>query len=255
MKKAIQEILLRGYRLMRTSGLLDLPLVKAAYPLAYLTYKRLWEEDIGHLGRYVRPGTWVIDIGANIGFFSDRLCGWVSEGGKVLAFEPDVENFATLRQLLNRHVDSGLLVARQSLVSEVDGSLPLLLNPDNRADHRIGEQGIQTPSTRLDSALAQLGRPRVSLVKIDVQGAEGRVLAGAREMLLRDKPVLFVELHDEGLALFGTSSLEIREQLEGYGYSMYQSDGRSGTPLTEQQAAQIRAKLGYADFLFIPDRS
>ncbi len=63
---------------------------------------------------------------------------------------------------------------------------------------------------------------RVDVLKIDVEGAELKVIRGARETLTRHRPVLVIELDDQLLGAMGTTSAEVRRLLSSYGYT---SDG------------------------------
>ena len=96
LKRDVQDALLYTYRCVQRSGALRTPLGRWLFLRAYWTYKSLWESDIGYLRRFVTPASWVIDVGANVGFFTHRFCGWLSGGGRVLAFEPEEENFQAL---------------------------------------------------------------------------------------------------------------------------------------------------------------
>jgi len=229
------------------------PLGRRIFLAAYVTYKKLWEPDLSHLRGLVRPGAWIVDIGANVGYFSRKFSAWVSGGGRVLAFEPAVENFKTLARIAAQPALIALLDCRQCLVADLDGELPLALNPDNPADHRIGGSGIMTRCVRLDTVMAELTWPAVSLIKIDVQGAEARVLEGAREALARNRPVLLIEIDDRALEAFGSSPRAIEDLLAGLGYRMFAADERGfGRCLDSARAAEIRSRLGYADFVFVP---
>jgi FkbM family methyltransferase len=241
MKKLIQDSLLAAYRLARHAGTFDTSWGRSAFFAAYRAYKRAWESDIGFLRKHVPPDTWIVDVGANIGYFSEVFCGWVSGAGRVLCFEPEQRNFDELVRWAKQRHFSDRLVPRRSLVAEIDGVLPLALNADNPADHRIGANGVPTEAVRLDTAMALLDWPRVSLVKVDVQGAEQRVLDGARETLARNRPVLVLEIDDRALRAFGSSARSLEDFLTGLGYDMY----------AMAEAEQLRSKLGYADFVFM----
>ena len=254
MKKAVQNTLLALYRVFRTSGALATPSGRRIFLAAYLAYKKLWEPDLSHLRALVRPSGWIVDIGANVGYFSRTFCHWVTDGGRVLAFEPEAENFELLTEMAAQPQLRSLLDCRQCLVAELDGELPLRINLDNPADHRIGDSGILTRSVRLDTIMADLSWPAVSLVKIDVQGAEARVLEGARETLARNRPALVIEIDDRALEAFGSSARKIEERLADLGYRMFAADERTfRSRLDPVRAAKIRSRLGYADFVFVPD--
>ena len=253
LKKAIQDGLLSTYRFLRRRGAFDGPLGRWLFLSAYRTYKTLWEPDIGFLRRFVRPDDWIVDIGANVGFFSKQFCEWVAGSGRVLAFEPEHENFRVLQQMATKPGSNGVLLARQSLVADADTTLQLVLNPDNPADHRIGADGVPTPAVRLDTVLRNLHWPAVGLVKIDVQGAEGLVLSGAEETLKRSRPAIFIEIDEAALRRYGSSPQHVEDHLASLGYRMHEANaGKLDAPIDSASARAIRSPLGYADFLFIP---
>jgi FkbM family methyltransferase len=253
MKKAIQDGLLSLYRHARRRGVFATPLGRWVFLRAYWTYKRLWEPDITFLRRFVPRDAWIVDVGANVGFFSRQFCGWVSGNGRVLAFEPEGENFQALEAIARGSGRGQVLLARQALVANADTTLHLELNPDNPADHHIGAEGIPTRAVRLDSEIKDLGWPRVGLIKIDVQGAEALVLEGARETLARSRPAIYMEIDEASLARFGSSAEELQSQLSSLDYFMYEADERRlEQPIDPARAALVRAGVGYADFLFLP---
>jgi FkbM family methyltransferase len=253
LKKAIQDGLLSTYRFLRRRGAFSTPVGRWIFLNAYWTYKTLWEPDIGFLRQFVRPNDWIVDIGANVGFFSRRFCDWVSGSGRVLAFEPEAENFRALEETAAKQAWDGVLLARQCLVADADTTLQLVLNTGNPADHHIGIGGVATPAVRLDTVLGDLAWPRVGLVKIDVQGAEGLVLEGAGETLRRSRPAVLVEIDESALRRFGSSPEQIETRLAALGYAMHEaSAAKVRAPIDSSRASAIRSRLGYADFLFLP---
>jgi FkbM family methyltransferase len=252
-KKTIQDGLLSLYRHARRRGVFATPLGRWLFLRAYWTYKRLWEPDITFLRRFVPRDAWIVDVGANVGFFSRQFCGWVSGNGRVLAFEPERENFQALEAIARASRCRHALVPRQSLVADSDTTLHLELNPDNPADHHIGSEGIPTRAVKLDTEIKNLGWPRVGLIKVDVQGVESLVIEGAKETLERSRPAILMEIDDAALGRFGSSAERLEAQLAACGYAMYEADGtRLGTSISTSRAQALRGKLGYADFVFLP---
>ena len=249
----MQDGLLSPYRHVRRHGLFSTPLGRWLFLNAYWTYKRLWERDIAFLRRFVPRDAWVIDVGANVGFFSAQFCDWVSGAGRVLAFEPELENFRALEDLAKRPRRAEVLLLRQCLVADADTTLNLELNPNNPADHHIGADGIPTRAVRLDTEIKNLGSPHVGLIKVDVQGAEPLVIKGAKETLARCRPTIFLEIDDAALRRFGSSAERLEDQLASLNYVMYEADGaRLGTSISASHARALRGELGYADFVFLP---
>ena len=86
MNRLLQDGLIGLYGLVKKTGALDTPAGRKLFEASYGFYKdRLEAGPILMLRPYVRPGSWVIDVGANIGFFTRRFASWVSQGGKVIA--------------------------------------------------------------------------------------------------------------------------------------------------------------------------
>jgi FkbM family methyltransferase len=171
------------------------------------------EPENALLDSFVSPGDWVIDVGANIGHYSKRLSELVGPAGRVLAIEPVPETFSILADnaLHFPYANLSLLNFAASDVFGVTGvSIPRLRSGlrnyymasiDREAD------ALQVMTLPLDSLLLE---KRISLVKIDVEGHEMKVLVGMAVMLERDHPALIVETH----------SREVELMLEHIGYSV-----------------------------------
>jgi hypothetical protein len=95
----------------------------------------------------------------------------------------------------------------------------------------------------------------VSLIKIDVQGAEMRVLAGATAILARDRPALFVEIDPAGLARFGASVDSLLGWLAGFGYAPHRTARGGARPCAREALDRALAHRGYADLLFLASRN
>src|SRR6266567_3223666 len=104
MKKLVQTTLLGVYRVVNASGILRTGPGRSLFEWGYHRYKKLFEAgDIRALASLVKPATVVIDVGANIGFFTKFFADSVSAGGKVLAIEPEQTNFRRLNQMIKKN--------------------------------------------------------------------------------------------------------------------------------------------------------
>jgi FkbM family methyltransferase len=252
MRRFLQAAALTTYRLAYEAGAFRLPGVRRVFELGYDFYKtKLEASEVNELRRFVSPNSIVLDVGANIGFFTLRFAQWVSNGGKVVALEPERHNFERLTAAVQRAGCTTAVDLVQGVAADLDGTLHLVLNPHHPADHRLGPEGEPVAAYTLDRLMADRGWPPVSLIKIDVQGAEVRVIRGARELLRRWKPVLYLEIDDRALVEAGFSADELIDELAAFGYRMYQLSGSSAAPIDRAAAAKQRAQLGYGDFLFL----
>lgn len=225
-----------GYRALRPKGVVpvrvhDLTLYVDASDefianelLAYGRYER---EVTEIFRRLLRPGMVVADIGAHIGYYALTSAGLVGPGGAVYAFEPDPHNFA----LLTANVDvnhAPNVVCVHKAVSSRSGRATLFLDRDNHGAHTLAQANIETApnglaeveTVSLDAFFGSLRGPRVGLVKMDVQGAEGWAIDGARELIEQHRPTILMEFWPGGLRRMGTDPGALLATLLGYGYSV-----------------------------------
>ncbi len=144
------------------------------------------------LGRFVRPGMTVYDIGAQAGFYTLCFSRLVGPTGTVYAFEPCAYE---ARYLLDHIQMNALRNVRviQAAVWKSSG-MAAMTTDRGQTQNSISsgtESILQVPTVALDD----LHFPPPDLVKMDVEGAESAVIEGARRMLERRRPVVFVALH------------------------------------------------------------
>jgi FkbM family methyltransferase len=236
-------------------GVHRIPIFERGFLALYSVYKRYFEAGpIDRLKEFVPNASLVIDVGANVGFFSLRFAKWVGDGGRVISIEPEDRNYNILILALEREGLSGRVHALKAVAAASPGTMFLEINPLHPADHKISRDGtgLAVTAVTLDG-IAQDNRDRkLALVKIDVQGAEMLVLKGATDILKNAGPALFIELHEEGLNKFGTSVSAILNYLSEYGYEAYWLM-RTGEHM-KTNPAEIHAKVarnGYLDVLFL----
>lgn len=145
-------------------------------------------------------GDCFVDIGANIGWFTILAAHKVGKSGLVHAFEPRADLIGRVQDSVNANGFEDRCVLHQMALGAEDAEMTLASVPAERnpghsflmpADSVGGAVPLMTvPVRRLDDIA--LSRP-VKLIKLDVEGAEAMVIAGARELLARDKPVIVTE--------------------------------------------------------------
>jgi FkbM family methyltransferase len=158
----------------------------------------------------LRPHTWAFDIGANLGLMSAPL----------LHTEPtlrvvSVEASPRTAEYLGRTIAASPRRDRWQLVPKALGATEgkieffAATGTDGVFDglrdtgRSRGSAKVTVPLTTLDTLWRAAGRPPVSLVKIDVEGAEADVLRGGRECLLSTRPVVLLEWNRQNLAAYG----------------------------------------------------
>lgn len=177
----------------------------------------IWEPfETAVVQRLLAPGHTFVDVGANIGWYTMVAALRVGETGRVFSFEPDADNFAILRHNVRRNFRGRSrknVVIERAAASDRNGAGRIFLSSDNMGDHRIypspgvaGSEKIR--EIRLDRYFRRFPG-RLDLVKVDTQGAEPRVYEGARERLLRDRPILISEFWPFGMDASGRSAEEV----------------------------------------------
>lgn len=138
-------------------------------------------------------GDVVLDIGANVGYYTLLSSVLVGDNGRVFAFEPDPR----IARWLRRHVQmNGRQNVRveEAAVSDTRGTARFERGGGSGTGHLAREGGFEVRTLRVDDFCAERGI-RPSAIKIDVEGAEGAVLAGARETIAAARPIIFLSTH------------------------------------------------------------
>lgn len=173
------------------------------------------------------PGDTVLDVGANVGYFTLLAARAVGPTGQVHAFEPVPDTRAELDRNVALNQFRQVVVHPEAL-ADADGEATIFLGPASQrgiaALRPLAEQSgkLSIRTACLDRLLSGV-RP-VALAKIDVEGAEYRVLQGMRGCLERDRPDLVVEICDEYLQGMGASAAAVADLLAERGYRMYGMD-------------------------------
>jgi FkbM family methyltransferase len=195
---------------------------------------RYWRRDLEKVdptllnaaAEWVHPGDIVWDIGANVGLFTFAAAGLAGPNGRVLAIEPD----AWLVNLLRRsaqiparpraHVD-----VLEAAVSNRIGISEFVVAARARSSNHLTGFGLSqagacrekhhVATVTLDSLLSF--NPSPNLVKIDVEGSEQDLLAGAELLLATVRPILLCEVS-------GPSTAAVTQILSSAGYTIFDAD-------------------------------
>jgi FkbM family methyltransferase len=250
MRRSATQALVGLYGWIERSGALERPWARRVFEWAYLAYKQLLEAGpVDALRSCVPTRSTVIDVGANIGFFTARFARWTGPGGRVIAIEPEALNRASLEARVRRAGLSGIVECVAAAAADRVGELRLALTPGHIGDHHLAEEGEPVPAVTLDALTADDERP-VSLVKIDVQGAEMLVLAGAQQTIAAHKPAIYVEVDGPSLARMGSSPRELIDAIVTLGYRPYLLSRKGPVPAGGLEELAARAAERYVDVLF-----
>jgi FkbM family methyltransferase len=193
---------------------------------------KLWRRDLRRAdpllfalaAELVTPGAVVWDVGANVGLFALAAAFRAGPAGSVLAVEPDAWLAGLVRRsslaLPPAYAPVAVLAAA---VADAPGVAEFAIAARGRATSHLAEIGGSTqsggrravesvPVETLDGLLARFPAP--GLVKIDVEGAEARCLAGARTLLAEVRPTVVCEISTENAAA-------VAEILAAAGYVLF----------------------------------
>jgi len=176
------------------------------------------EPEYSKLEEWVNPGDLVLDIGANVGHYTQKLSLLVGTEGRVIAFEPVPDTFelltANVARFVNKNISLLNMAASDSTkflgmdIPEFDTGLTNYYMAKLSNDQKQFSV-LCMPIDTLDIS------DKVALAKIDVEGHEEAVLVGMKEILKRDHPVLIVEGEVK----------EVEDFLNGLGYTFEKIDG------------------------------
>lgn len=200
--------------------------------------------------RYCAPGMTVVDVGANLGYYSLLASRLVGPSGRVIALEPNSENCRLLLSSLRLNGSTNV----ELLPVAADGTTGWAYYSTHvgsnggliEAGDLLAHPGVVVPTFRLD----ELVSGRVGFLKMDVEGAEGRVMRGATGIIERDRPIVTTELKDEMLAR--VSEMSVREYLgyfEGLGYRPTLLDTNGGAEKPYPSVDAMLEDWGEADQL------
>jgi FkbM family methyltransferase len=212
------------------------------------------------IAELLQPGDTFIDVGANSGFFTLLASHRVGPTGQVFSFEPVPSMRKRLLENISLNAMSNISV-HDVAVSNTEGVLPLFEGPE-------GHKGISSlrhidnSATTIEVKTVPLDAfsdtfSAVSLVKIDVEGAEQLVLEGMSNILKEDHPNVVIEITDDYLQAFGHNAIRLASHLTEMGYRMYAIRAEGLVPMRADQAAddnQFNALFAYApvpEFLLV----
>lgn len=172
---------LRGARWLSTSG---------THGCWLGTYERDLQRE---LWSALQPGAVFFDIGANVGFFSLLARRRVGDAGTVVAFEPLPRNMEMLRR--NLALNRASVMPIDAAVSNQSGIGRFEQTESGSMGHLGTGDGIDVRLVTVDELVCSGEIPPPDIIKMDIEGAESKALAGARQILLRHRPRIFLSTH------------------------------------------------------------
>jgi FkbM family methyltransferase len=201
----------------------------------------LVEDNWRHCLRFHRKGSTIIDVGANIGAYSLKVARHLKlqndENAKVVAVEANPEIARILKIQIDLNSDLRPLIDVWDLaLGDYNGSVSFVASKSNTGGGKISisdsHNAINVPIHRLDDLIFERNLQNIGILKIDVEGFEPEVLAGAQALIHRDRPVLYLEVTDPWIRSRGHSPFELLIGLKRkFGYECYLDGGKTISPI------------------------
>lgn len=207
----------------------------------------IYEDDIQKkLSKIIKPNSLVFDIGSNIGQYAMPFADLVGDKGKVVCYEPDIDNFKMLQSnvILNNLLNVTL---NNKGVSNENGIL--MLYKDNETGGRTSSfdksfnpnfknQAIEVEVTTLINEIEKYGEP--NLIKIDVEGFEYKIIEGLLEKDINSE--FIIEVRKE-------TKSDVFNSIISKGYRCFNLDTPSNDPL-EFEFKEVEEVLDFCNLYF-----
>ncbi len=213
----------------------------------------------------LKPGYTMVDIGANLGFYSMLAASLVGNAGRVFSFEPFAHNVDLIRASARENGFDNVKVINCA-VSDKIGSAKLYLSPYYSSEHSLFDYHYSTGSDSTENTVdvktvtidqyleSEVGDLRVDFIKMDIEGSEGKAISGMEKTITENKNVsLLTEFWPNAIANSGVEPKEYLERLTGFGFELFHIDGveQRVYPVTASQILDImkrRSAEGFEDY-------
>jgi FkbM family methyltransferase len=194
-------------------------------PLEILNFDTYEQVDFNLVSRLLEDGQTVMDIGANIGWYTLQIAATFPTT-KVLAFEPIPNTYNYLRRNVELNQAVNVMIHNFGFWNKTD-TLTFYFYPEGSGNASIANvaekkdaRQIRCPVTRLDDFVIEHDL-RIDFIKCDVEGAEKYVFEGATQTIRRDMPIVYTEMLRKWSAKFNYHPNQIIEFFSDLGYRCY----------------------------------
>ncbi len=219
--------------------------------------------EINYLKQIIKEGDIIIDLGANIGYYTLIFAKLVGDLGHVYAFEPEPSNFELLSKNIKENNHSNVTLI-QKAVSNKNSKIKLYVSKRNLASHRIFDSdekrnSVEVDVITLDEYFKKFEKP-IKFIKIDVEGAEGAVLLGTSKIIEKSENLtIMMEYFPKWIKKFGDEPKEILKSLLQKDFKLYnlnQKNNRLDTIQIEKFVSEYNEeKKNYTNILCVKNKT
>jgi len=177
------------------------------------------------VNKIVKPGMTVIDVGANLGYYTIMFASLVGNSGKVFAFEPVKQYYEKLLWHVEANGFRNHVAAFNCGLSDNENRISIGVASSGATVHWVSDD----PPTRceeiqlhpLDEIIRKNSIEKIDLIKIDIDGHEPFFFRGARDFFQKNLPILLVEFAQLNLEKAGEDVIGLKATIEKLGYTIY----------------------------------
>ena len=206
---------------------------------AYHAFRGVMEPGLTkYFCKLIKPGTVVVDVGANVGIYTLLAAKLLEGTGKIYSFEPTPRIYEILRDnvQVNGFLELGIVHLYELAVTDKSGKARLSIFNNDSGHNTLFRDGkaddeIEVTTASLDEILA--AQERVDIVKIDAEGAEPQIVRGMQQVIKRNPKIrILLEFAPVHLKRAGSSPLEVLNEFASFGFDIRRIDDVNGDLLS-----------------------
>lgn len=188
--------------------------------------------------KHLKKSMSVLDLGANIGFYSLLARSVIGENGRVFSFEPFPENITLLRKSIRENHFTNVFTS-QTAVSDKSGTSVLYLSPDACSEHSMLDLDFKSDNNYKKSIRVKMISvddyfekndldTKIDFIKMDIEGSESRALNGMKKTLSENPTItMMTEFWPNGFKKDKKDPQEFLEELSDIGFELYHINSQS----------------------------
>ena len=192
-----------------------------------------YNKGFEHLLKNLKSVDTFFDVGAHIGLISLPAALHMKKSGKIVAFEPSGKNFMHLKNHVKNNNLQNQIILNQNLIGEENCKKKFFISNKESAINSISKvhqikdyKEVIISQITLDTYCRNTDlKPQI--IKIDVEGAEINVLKGAKEIIYKYKPTIYLSIHPNHIKKLGTNINELTELINDLNYEIKDFSGNS----------------------------
>lgn len=174
----------------------------------------------------IKLGMTIIDIGANLGYYTAIASYNVGERGRVISLEPEPNFFKLLSRNISRNNLKNVELFEMA-IADKNGEMELFLSNENKGHNSLiySEElktSVLVKTITLDEFLSSKKITNVDIIKMDIEGAEILAIEGMKNTLIKYMPLLFLEFSPHSIIKLKKNPLDFLSILHKIGYSIFE---------------------------------